>query len=183
MYEDEDSWGAHPEVPPEASALPWLGQTRFRLKEPVSGPQLGQGRALRESQEAIRKEQESHMQVDQEGDPVVPKEQVELESEKFYYDGHEYGHYSSLKVLKDVCREFEVPAKSTVAFDFAYTPTSTLESPSLVTLVACDSWSKSFCAVCVERRGGAASLKQMAESLTSLTTQLGYLEVNGKVQR
>ena len=77
----------------------------------------------------------------------------------------------------------EEPAKSTVAFDFAYTPTSTLQSPSLVTLVACDSWSKSFCAVCVERRGGAASLKHMAESLTSFTTQLGYLEVNGKVQR
>ena len=50
----------------------------------------------------------SHMQVDQEGDPVVPKEQVELDSQKFHYDGHESGHHTSLKALKDLCREFEV---------------------------------------------------------------------------
>ena len=42
------------------------------------------------------------------GDPVVPKEQVELDSEKFHYDGQEFGHHSGLKALKDLCREFEV---------------------------------------------------------------------------
>ena len=43
MYEDEDSWDADPETPPEACSLPWLGQTRFRLKEPISGKIIGFG--------------------------------------------------------------------------------------------------------------------------------------------
>ena len=36
------------------------------------------------------------------------KNKLSLSPKSFYYDGHEYGHYSSLKVLRDVCREFEV---------------------------------------------------------------------------
>ena len=201
---------------------------------------------------AIRKEQESSRSQEQEESSVVPQEQIEVDSEKFFYDGHEYGVHSSLKILKDLCRESEreaddsltmsrrqydnqvaplmrprhkkpeqeevdlhnlthlpfapwcehcvatrakenahkkselvrdpteEPSKSTVAFDFAYTATSTSEAPSLVTLVACDSWSKTFCTVPVERRGGAGSLRQMAEALVAMTTQLGYSEVNLK---
>ena len=52
----------------------------------------------------------------------------------------------------------EEPTNATVAFDFAYTSTSTSQSRSLVTLVACDSRSKSLRAVPVERRGRASSL-------------------------
>ena len=63
------------------------------------------------------------------------------------------------KKCEIVRRSNEESSKTVV--DFAYTSTSTLESPSLVMLVACNSWSKTFCVVSVERRGGAGKPQTM----------------------
>ena len=36
----------------------------------------------------------------------LSQEQVEVDTEKFSYDGHEYGVHNSLKALRDLCTEF-----------------------------------------------------------------------------
>ncbi|CAE7243558.1 unnamed protein product [Symbiodinium sp. CCMP2592] len=47
------------------------------------------------------------MEVDQE-EREPPQEIVELDAETFVYEGHEYNTTSSLKILRDLCREFGV---------------------------------------------------------------------------
>ena len=51
----------------------------------------------------------SHMQVDDQ-QQKLPQEQAGVDAEKFYYDGREHGVHNSLKVLRDLCRQFGVKA-------------------------------------------------------------------------
>ncbi|CAE7514351.1 unnamed protein product [Symbiodinium sp. CCMP2592] len=107
---------------PMRPSLLWTGETRFRLREPLQAPKKKQRTEAHESMEVDEEAKPSGEEAqeaeeadkEEEKEPAAPKDRREVErSLTFVHEGWEYSVETTLKDLRDLCRELGVSSKGT----------------------------------------------------------------------
>ena len=112
--------GAQDRMPMQPSLL-WTGETRFRLREPLQLQSKKQKTGKDESMEVDEEAQPSGAQAEPEAEaeqaeeePAAPADRREVvEGLSFVHEGWEYSVDTTLKDLRDLCKELGVSQKGT----------------------------------------------------------------------